>query len=169
MSSRHDVDTPNIIEIHSSLDELESLGNNSLSRPPSRRSDMEVTNLTDEESVAFVPSAEIIELADFNTPQYFRRVLGMLQLLGRVGCERRELERAQFDRPRRVEIHFLPDASFDAWGLIFGSSRKCFNEHCYRDFYPESERLEKKAIAKIEKTLNLGCQRFTRHLNETLL
>ena len=148
---------------------MESMSQVSISGTPSRRSNMEVSILRDEESVAFVPSPEIIELADFNTPQYFRRVLGILQLLGRVGCERKEFERARFDRPRRVDIHFLPNASFDAWGLIFGSSRKCFNEHCYRDFYPESERLEKKAIAKIEKTLNLGCQRFTRHLNETLL
>ena len=93
----------------------------------------------------------------------------MLQLLEKVGCERKEFERARFDRPKRVEIHFLPDANFDAWGLIFGSSRKCFAEDSYRDFYPESSRLEKRAIARIEKSLNAGVKRFTRYLLETLL
>ena len=169
MSTNKEVDSVNIIEINSSLDEMESVSKVSISRTPSRRSDMEVAILTDEESVAFMPSPEILELANFNTPQYFRRVLGVLQLMGRVGCERGEFEKARFDRPRRVEVHFLADASFDAWGLIFGYSRKCFDADSYRDFYPESERLEKKAIAKIEKCLNPGCQRFTRYLNESLL
>ena len=145
------------------------MGKDSLSHPSSRRPDNELPMLTDEESVAFLPSAKIIKLADFNTQQYFRRVLGMLQLLGKVGCERKEFERARFDRPRRVEIHFLPDANFDSWGLISGSSRKCFMEDSYRDFYPESSRLEKRAIAKIEKSLNPGVKRFTRYLQETLL
>ena len=146
-----------------------SLGKDSFSRPQSRRSEDGVPMVSDEESVAFVPSAEIIELADFNTPQYFRRVLGMLQLLGKVGCESKEFERARFDRPRRVEIHFLPDANFDAWGLIFGSLRKCFAEESYREFYPESSRLEKMAMARIEKSLNPGVQKFTRYLQETFL
>ena len=87
-----------------------SLGKDSLSRPPSRRSDNEVPIVTDEESVAFVPSAEIIKLADLNTPQYFRRVLAMLQFLGKVGCKKEEFKKARYDRPRRIEIHFLPDA-----------------------------------------------------------
>ena len=93
----------------------------------------------------------------------------MMQLLGKLGCKRKDFEAARFDRPRRDEIYFLPDAQFDAWGLIFGSSRKCFMEDSYRDFYPESSRLEKRAIAKIEKSLNPGVKRFTRYLLETLL
>ena len=80
----------------------------------------------------------------------------MLQLLGKVGCKKKDFEAARFDRPRRDEIHFLPDAQLDAWGLIFGSSRKCFSEDSYREFYPESRRLEKRAIAKIKKSLNSG-------------
>ena len=61
--------------MNSSLDELESLGKDSLSRTPTRRSDNELPMVTDDESVVLVPIAEIIELEDFNTPQYFRRVL----------------------------------------------------------------------------------------------
>ena len=93
----------------------------------------------------------------------------MLQLFGKVGCKRKDFEAARFDRPMRDQIHFLSDAPFDAWVLIFGSSRKCLSEDSYRDFYPESSRLKKRAIAKIEKSLNPGVKRFTRHLQETFV
>ena len=59
MSTNKEVDSINIIEINSSLDEMESMGQVSISRTPSRRSD-EVPMVTDEESVAFVPSPDII-------------------------------------------------------------------------------------------------------------
>ena len=72
---KNDMETRKIIVMNSSLDELESLGKDSLSRTPPRRSDNKLPMVTDDESVVLVPIAEIIELEDFNTPQYFRRVL----------------------------------------------------------------------------------------------